>query len=108
MIIAGEAIIALGMLFILFGVIGLLRFRNFYARILVTAKIDTVGVITILIGIAVRNGFSFFSLKVLLLMAVILIVNPLASHMIARAAFLSGYKTQKQVGDENDENRDYL
>ena len=108
MTIAGEIIIAVGILFILFGVIGIVRFKNFYARILVTAKIDTVGMITIFIGMAVKHGLSFFSLKVLLLMAILLIVNPLASHMIARAAYSSGYKTDAQTKQLSDDNKDYL
>jgi len=108
MIIAGEVIIAIGIIFLLIGVIGLIKFKNFYARILVTAKIDTVGLTTIFIGIAVRNGLSFFSLKVLLLMGIILMINPLASHMIARSAYLSGYKTEAHASEENDDNKDYL
>ena len=108
MTIAGEIIIAAGIVFILFGVIGLIRFKNFYARILVTAKIDTAGLITIFIGMAVKHGLSFFSLKVLLLMAILLIVNPLATHMIARAAWSSGYLTDSQSKKINDENKDFL
>jgi len=85
----------------------MIKFKNFYTRILVTAKIDTVGVITILIGVAVRNGVSFFSLKVLLIMSIMMVINPMASHMIARSAYLSGYKTENQISKEN-ENKDYL
>ena len=106
--IAGEVIIAIGTVFLLFGVIGLLKFKNFYARILVTTKIDTVGLTTIFIGVAIRNGLSFFSLKVLLLMGLILMINPLASHMIARSAYLSGYKTETQISEEDNDNKDYL
>jgi len=108
MIIAGEVIIAAGIVFILLGVVGIVKFKNFYARILVTAKIDTVGVITIFIGLAVKHGLSFFTLKVLLLMALLMIINPLASHMIARAAHLSGYKTDAQTRSISDDNKDYL
>jgi len=74
----------------------------------VTAKIDTAGLITIFIGMAVKHGLSFFSLKVLLLMAILLIVNPLATHMIARAAWSSGYLTDSQSKKINDENKDFL
>ena len=105
--IAGEVITILGIIFILFGFIGIIRFKNFYTRILVTAKIDTVGAITIFIGLAVRNGLGFFSLKVLLLMVLLMMVNPLASHMIARSAYLSGYKPASKVIKKN-ENKDYL
>ncbi|MCL2811695.1 MAG: monovalent cation/H(+) antiporter subunit G [Clostridia bacterium] len=94
--VVGDIFVIIGTVFILFGVIGLMKFKNFYTRILVTAKIDTVGVITVIIGIAIKHGLSFFSMKVLLLMGIVMIVNPLASHMIARSAYLSGYQTEGQ------------
>ena len=107
MTIAGEIIIAAGIVFLLFGVVGLLRFENFYLRNLVTAKIDTVGVITIFIGVAIKHFPSFFSMKVLLLMGIMMVLNPLASHIIARSAYLSGYKTEAQISRESG-NEDYL
>ena len=76
----------------IFGIIGFFKFKNFYTRILVTAKIDTVGTITLIIGMTVRHGFSYFSLKLLLLLVLLMIINPLVSHMTARSAYLSGYK----------------
>ena len=97
--IVGDIIVLTGFVFMLFGVIGLIKFKDFYTRILVTAKIDTVGVITVIIGIAVKHGVSFFSLKVLLLMCIIMIVNPLASHMITRSAHLSGYQAEELDGE---------
>lgn len=90
--IAGNVIIAAGIIFMVFGIIGFYKFRNFYTRILVTAKIDTVGTFTLVIGIAVRHGLSYFSLKLLLLVFLLMIINPLVSHMTARSAYLSGYK----------------
>lgn len=96
--IAGNIIVLVGIVFILFGVIGIFKFKNFYTRILVATKIDTVGAITIIIGIAVRHGLSFFSMKALLLIVLVIIVNPLTSHMIARSAYLSGYRTDDRTG----------
>ena len=77
-----------------FGVIGVFKFKNFYPRILLTAKIDTVGVITLIIGLVVKHNVSFFSLKLLLLLVIMLLLNPLAAHMIARSAYLSGYSME--------------
>ena len=90
MIVASYFIIGAGIIFTLFGVVGIFRFKSFYARILVTGKIETVGAITLLIGVAVRHGFNYFSLKVLMLMAIMLILTPLATHIVARSAYLSG------------------
>jgi len=77
-----------------FGIIGIFKFKNFYPRILVTSKIDTVGVMTIMIGLAVRHGFSFFSLKILFIMTIMLILNPLLAYIVARSAYLSAHKIE--------------
>ena len=94
--VAGEIIVWIGIVSILFGVIGIIKYRDFFKRILMTAKIDTVGVITIIIGLAVKHGISFFSLKALVLMGIVMIISPLATHMIARGAYLSGYRTTER------------
>ena len=91
--IAGTIVIIIGIIFMLFGVVGLFKFDTFYIRLLITSKIDTVGMLTLIIGIALRQGFSFFSGKLLLLIAIILILNPLVAHTVARCAFLSDQET---------------
>ena len=93
--IIGNIVIAAGLLFIFFGVVGIFKFENFYTRLLATSKTDTVGAITLIIGIAIRHGFSFFTGKVLLLGIIMLIFNPLIAHILARSAYLSGYDVEK-------------
>ena len=88
--IAGNIVIAAGIVFLLFGVVGIFRFKSFYARILVTGKIESIGMLTLFSGISIKHGVSFFSLKLLLLIVIILILNPLATHIVARSAYLSG------------------
>ena len=88
---AGDIIIYAGIVFMLFGVIGIFKYKNFYVRILVTTKIDTVGAFTLIAGMAVRHGPGFFSLKLLLLIALMMIINPLTTHMTTRSAYLCGY-----------------
>ena len=101
--ITGSIIIFLGIIFMFFGVIGIFKYKNFYTRILVTSKIDTVGAFTLIIGIAVRHGFSYFSLKLLLLIVLMMIINPLISHMTARSAYESGYKIDSgHISDDED------
>ena len=88
-----------GIIFMLFGVVGLFRFKDLFPRILVTANIDTVGAITLIIGLIVKHGAGFFSLKLLLLVALMLILNPLVAHIIARSAYLSGSGLQDEYDD---------
>jgi multicomponent Na+:H+ antiporter subunit G len=88
----GNVIIGLGIAFIVFGIFGYVKYRHFYERILITAKIDTVGAITVLLGVAVRHGASFFSLKVILLIGILIIINPLATHIMTKCAYQSGVR----------------
>ena len=104
MIIAGNIVILAGIIFMLFGVIGIFKFSNFYSKILITAKIDTVGALTLIIGIAIKHGFSFFTLKLLLIAILMLIINPLVTHMIARSAYTSGYKIENHRIREDEDN----
>jgi multicomponent Na+:H+ antiporter subunit G len=105
----GDIIILAGIAFIFFGVAGLIKYKDFYTRILVTAKIDTVGAMTIIIGVAVKHGFSFLSLKVMLLMLIMMIINPFVSHTIARSAYLSGYQARERGdGDSESYNEDHV
>ncbi|MCL2226563.1 MAG: monovalent cation/H(+) antiporter subunit G [Oscillospiraceae bacterium] len=85
----GNIVTIIGLAVMLTGVVGLYKFKDFYLRLLVLAKIDTVGAITFMIGIIIRHGFSSFSLKVLLIMVLFIILNPLTAHILARAAYQS-------------------
>ena len=96
--IVGNSLIGLGLVFLAFGILGIFRFRNFYARILVASKIDTVAFITIMIGVFIRTGLNAFSLRILLILIIMLMINPLITHIIARSAYMSGYKVKK--GDD--------
>ncbi len=89
-------IIALSLLLMAIGVYGSFKYKNFYARILVSSKLDTVAFITMIIGVIIYSGFTIFSLKVLLLMALMLLINPLTTHLIARSAYKNGLDVRKK------------
>lgn len=88
----GNFLIGLSLVFITIGVFGIYRFKNFYQRALISANIDTVGYITLMLGFIIKHGFSFFSLKISFILIITLIINPLVSHAIVRSAYISGYK----------------
>ena len=90
--IIGYVVIGIGVFFMLIGVIGLFqRGKDFYYRLLVACKIDTVGLLTIAIGLAIRHGISFFTGKMLLITIIILVLNPFVAHIIGRSAYRTGY-----------------
>ena len=75
-----------------FGLIGMFQpKKDFYYRILVACKIDTVGVLTFAIGMGIRHGFSFFTGKVFLITIIMMILNPLVAHIMASSAYKSGF-----------------
>lgn len=90
--ILGYILIGLGFIAILFGLVGMFKSKAFFGRVLASSLIDSVGFITILFGVAILKGFSYFTLKVLLLLGIGLIINPITTHIIARSAWRSGYK----------------
>ena len=82
----GGALIVIGVAAMLLGVVGVLRFPGFTMKVLASSKIDTVGYIFILVGVAVRGGFSWFSAKALLVLLIVLCASPIvSSQTLSRA-----------------------
>ncbi|MCL2377167.1 MAG: monovalent cation/H(+) antiporter subunit G [Defluviitaleaceae bacterium] len=98
--IVGEIVMVIGIAFMAFGVVSIFMFKDFYPRILVASKIDTVGLLTFLLGVCIQHGFSFFSAKVLLIVVIILILNPLVAHIVARSAYLAGYQLEGTLTED--------
>lgn len=92
----GNIVIIIGLIFMALGVFGIFRFRDYFSRILITAKVDTVGFITIMFGLIIKHGFDFFSGKIILVLALYIITNPIATHAITRSAHISGYRIKKE------------
>ena len=97
--IIGNIIIGTGIVFMIFGAIGIFKLKTFYTRILATSKIDTVGALTLIIGLAVRSGAGAFTWKILLLAVIMLIFNPLVGHILARSAYISGHKLEEETDE---------
>ncbi|MCL2457101.1 MAG: monovalent cation/H(+) antiporter subunit G, partial [Defluviitaleaceae bacterium] len=80
--IIGHVLVVLGLIFVAFGLIGIYRFKGFYQRLLSSSKIDTVGTITVIIGMILIHGFNVFSLRLLLIFGILLLLGPLSTHMV--------------------------
>lgn len=90
MIVLAIFFISAGVFFFITGTIGFLRFPDFYSRMHATGKSDTLGAFLCLIGLALYEGFSFTSIKILIIVIFILLTSPTATHALLRAAFDSG------------------
>lgn len=90
MIIIAYFFFGWGLFFMIFGVLGILRFPDLYTRIHPAGKAGTAGVLSIFIGLIIYSGFSPLSLRIILIALFIVITSPVASHAIARGAIESG------------------
>jgi multicomponent Na+:H+ antiporter subunit G len=80
-----------GLFFLFVGTVGLLRLPDVFNRLHATTKCDTLGAGLILLSLALQSALSV-AIRLLLLAIFILITNPTAAHVIARAAYKTGIK----------------
>jgi|TARA_B100000315_G_scaffold237419_1_gene254187 multicomponent Na+:H+ antiporter subunit G len=100
-IIAGL-FLAIGCFFIVVASIGIIRFPDFYSRMHPVGKADTLGQAMVLIGLMIYEGFSLVSVKLLIIVIFIFIVNPTATHATANAAYVLGLKPWQKGDKRND------
>lgn len=85
-----AGLLTIGCFFVLVASIGIVRFPDFYSRMHPAGKSDTLGQTLILAGLMIHQGFSFESVKLLMMVLFILIANPTATHALANTAYLAG------------------
>ena len=86
----GYILITIGILFDIFGCIGLVRFPDVYNRLQASTKCVTLGTIFLLVGVAVASGSGAMGAKAIICAVFILITSPTAAHAIAKGSYASG------------------
>lgn len=79
-----------GSVFVIIGGVGLLRLPDFYTRIHAAGITDTLGAWLILLGLMLHEGFTLGAAKLAMLLFFLLATGPLATHALAKAAYLRG------------------
>lgn len=83
------AVVGLG--FSLSGALGVVRMPDLYTRIQSSSKNITMGALPVLVALVVGEGFvSSYTSRALFVAVLLMVVNPAASHALARAAYKSG------------------
>jgi multicomponent Na+:H+ antiporter subunit G len=90
--ILGGILIVTGAVFMLFGSIGVVRLPDFYARTHAATNVDTLGIFLFVVGLAVKEGASLTTGKLVLVAFFILLVNPVGTHALASSALAFGLK----------------
>ena len=88
----GVVLIGVGLLFDLFGTVGLVRLPDIYNRLQAATKCVTLGTCMILLGAAVVSGLGPLAVKAILCMIFLLLTSPVAAHALARGAYRSGVR----------------
>ncbi len=68
----------------LIGTIGVFKFKYVLNRMHAAAMNDTLGILFILLGLAVREGFTPATLKLLLVIAFLWLASPVCSHLVGK------------------------
>ncbi len=104
--IMGIIFVLIGLVFDIFGCIGLIRLPDVYNRLQATTKCVTLGTCSILLGTVLFKGFGPTGVKSLLAIVFLLLTSPVAAHALARGAHKSGVKLwEKSVCDKYAEDK---
>lgn len=92
---AGGLLLLIGLVIFLIQMIGVFRFKYVLNRMHAAAMGDTLGIGCCLLGLIVMKGFSFTSLKLLLVIIFLWFSSPVSSHLIARLEVAADEEPQK-------------
>ncbi len=100
--IMAAGLILTGLFVALSAVLGLFRFKYVLNRMHAAALMDTLGILLVLLGIIVARGFAAVSLKFLLLIVMLWLTSPVATHLIAKLEVTSGEHPEQHMKLEDD------
>jgi multicomponent Na+:H+ antiporter subunit G len=89
-------LIILGLVFFTGGTVGILRFPDFYSRLHPAGKLDTLGLLLMIIAFALHNvqhltlANVLTSLKMILIVVFVFLSSPTAVHAIVDAGMRAG------------------
>ncbi|MET9021730.1 monovalent cation/H(+) antiporter subunit G [Actinopolymorpha sp. NPDC004070] len=86
-----AALLLVGLFVSLSGVVGILRMPDVYTRIQCSTKNITMGALPALLALVVGMGaLTTYGSRALIVAGLLLLVNPIASHALVRAAYKNG------------------
>ena len=96
-----DILLAAGFIFALAGAKGLLQMPDAFCRMQASTCISTLGVLGVIVGGALYAFFVMGSVstgvKILLIGLLIITINPVGAHAIAKGAYRSGGRPDKEM-----------
>jgi len=84
----GTILAGCGALLVAIGTFGIVRFRDVYSRLQASGVSDNAGLAAILLGLILYEGWAPIDWTLLFLLILMLATNPIATHSIAKSAFV--------------------
>ncbi|MDC1152405.1 monovalent cation/H(+) antiporter subunit G [Nitrospinaceae bacterium] len=84
--------IVAGLFFMIVSAVGVVRLPDVFSRSHAVSLTDSLGAFLMLVGIAFHEGLGTNMLKILVVLALLYILNPVIAHATVRAALRSGLK----------------
>ena len=83
-------VVAIGLLLIAGGALGLLRFPDLYTRLHAANVADVVGSVVVVLGLAIAAPDLAIALRLVLLAGLLIALGPTLTHLVAQAAHAAG------------------
>ena len=105
-----DVLIAVGLVFAVAGTKGILKMPDTFCRMQASTCVSTLGVLGVVLGGALYAfcimGSVSTGIKVLVIGLLIITINPVGAHSIARAAYKNGVRPDKEM-EIDDYGRDF-
>ena len=75
-----------GFLLMTVSAIGVLRLPDFFSRLHASSIGETLGIVLAGIGFVIYEGMDLVSLKIIIIIAALFLVNPVGTHLIGKSA----------------------
>ncbi len=79
-----AAVMALGLFVVCVSVFGVFKFKYVLNRMHISALGDTLGLSLVILSLIIISGFTFTSLKLMLIIAFFWLTSPVSAHLISR------------------------
>lgn len=96
--IVSWALMLIGGVAVVSGAIGLVRFPDFFTRLHAAGVTDTAGAELIIIGMMLQSPSWLHVAKLGFIGAFLFLTSPVATHAIAHAAWMTGFKPMQGPG----------
>jgi multicomponent Na+:H+ antiporter subunit G len=90
-------LLVVGGLFAVVATVGLVRFPDLYTRIHAASKAGTLGSGMMLVALALASGHFDVATRAIAGVAFLLLTAPVAAHLLARAAYVVGFKPWEET-----------